>query len=67
MACIACLGGATITILAAPGAWSRAAWPGRVFEDPSMVSRVTLRYCKDPHGPVLAFGPQDWQRFADRV
>jgi Domain of unknown function (DUF397) len=28
---------------------------------------VLIRDSKDPHGPVLAFGPKDWQRFADRV
>jgi hypothetical protein len=30
-------------------------------------STVAVRDSKDPHGPVLAFGPQDWQRFAARV
>jgi Domain of unknown function (DUF397) len=28
---------------------------------------VAIRDSKDPKGPVLAFGPDDWQRFADRV
>jgi hypothetical protein len=28
---------------------------------------VLIRDSKDPRGPVLAFGPKDWQRFADRV
>jgi hypothetical protein len=30
-------------------------------------STVAVRDSKDPHGPVLAFGPQDWQRFAAQV
>jgi hypothetical protein len=28
---------------------------------------VAVRDSKDPKGPVLAFGPNDWQWFADRV
>jgi len=28
---------------------------------------VLIRDSKDPRGLVLAFGPKDWQRFADRV
>jgi hypothetical protein len=28
---------------------------------------VAVRDSKDPRGPVLAFGPQDWQRFAAQV
>jgi hypothetical protein len=28
---------------------------------------VLIRDSKDPHGPVLAFGPKDWRQFADRV
>lgn len=28
---------------------------------------VAIRDSKDPKGPVLAFGPNDWQRFADQV
>lgn len=28
---------------------------------------VLVRDTKDRHGPVLAFGPKAWQRFADRV
>jgi Domain of unknown function (DUF397) len=30
-------------------------------------STVAVRDSKYPHGPVLAFGPQDWQRFAAQV
>jgi hypothetical protein len=29
--------------------------------------RIAIRDSKDPHGPVLAFAPKDWQRFAGRV
>lgn len=28
---------------------------------------VLVRDTKDRHGPVLAFGPEAWQRFADQV
>jgi hypothetical protein len=28
---------------------------------------IAVRDSKNPNGPVLAFGPQGWQRFADRV
>jgi len=28
---------------------------------------VAVRDSADPEGPVLAFGPKEWQRFADRV
>jgi hypothetical protein len=28
---------------------------------------IAVRDSKDPHGPVLAFTPQTWRRFADRV
>jgi hypothetical protein len=28
---------------------------------------VAVRDSNDPRGPVLAFGPQDWQRFAAQV
>jgi hypothetical protein len=28
---------------------------------------IAIRDSKDPHGPVLAFAPKDWQRFADRI
>jgi hypothetical protein len=31
------------------------------------VNTVAVRDSKDPRGPVLAFGPQDWQRFAAQV
>jgi Domain of unknown function (DUF397) len=29
--------------------------------------RIAVRDSKDPHGPVLAFAPKDWQRFADQM
>ena len=28
---------------------------------------VAVRDSKNPDGPVLAFAPHDWQRFADQV
>ena len=28
---------------------------------------IAVRDSMDPRGPVLAFGPQDWQRFTARV
>jgi hypothetical protein len=28
---------------------------------------IAIRDSKDPHGPVLAFAPKDWQQFADRI
>ena len=31
------------------------------------VDTVAVRDSKDPHGPVLAFGPEHWQRFAAQV
>jgi hypothetical protein len=29
--------------------------------------KIAIRDSKDPHGPVLAVAPKDWQRFADRI
>jgi hypothetical protein len=34
---------------------------------PNGVDRVLVRDTKDRHGPVLAFSPQTWRRFAERV
>jgi hypothetical protein len=31
------------------------------------VAWIAIRDSRDPYGPVLAFDPKDWQRFADRV
>ncbi len=28
---------------------------------------IAVRDSKDPHGPVLAFSPQTWRRFAGQV
>ena len=28
---------------------------------------IAVRDSKDPHGPVLAFSPQQWKRFAGQV
>jgi Domain of unknown function (DUF397) len=40
---------------------------GNCVEIAAVVRRVAVRDSKDPDGPVLAFEPNDWQRFADRV
>jgi hypothetical protein len=29
--------------------------------------KIAIRDSKDPNGPVLAFAPKDWRRFADRI
>lgn len=34
---------------------------------PTSVDRVLIRDTKDRQGPVLAFNPQVWRRFAERV
>ena len=34
---------------------------------PTGVERVLVRDTKDREGPVLAFSPQVWRRFAERV
>ena len=28
---------------------------------------IAVRDSKDPHGPVLAFGPKEWKRFTGQV
>jgi len=40
---------------------------GQCVEVGSAALVIAVRDSKDPGGPVLAFGPQDWQRFTDRV
>ena len=40
---------------------------GNCVEIAATARTVAVRDSKDPEGPVLAFGPKDWQRFADRV
>jgi hypothetical protein len=40
---------------------------GQCVEVGTAAHTIAVRDSMDPHGPVLAFGPQDWQRFADRV
>ena len=40
---------------------------GNCVEVGNAANVIAIRDSKDPHGPVLAFGPKDWQRFADRV
>jgi hypothetical protein len=34
---------------------------------PAEARHVLVRDTKDRHGPVLAFSPQAWRRFAERV
>jgi len=40
---------------------------GNCIEIAAAARTVVVRDSKDPDGPVLAFRPNDWQRFADRV
>jgi len=40
---------------------------GNCVEVAAIDRTVVVRDSKDPKGPVLAFGPKDWQRFADWV
>jgi len=40
---------------------------GNCIEIAAAARTVAVRDSKDPEGPVLAFGPKGWQRFADRV
>ena len=40
---------------------------GQCVEIGNAAPMIAVRDSKDPAGPVLAFGPQGWQRFTDRV
>jgi uncharacterized protein DUF397 len=40
---------------------------GNCVEAAAADRTIAIRDSKDPHGPVLAFAPKDWQRFADRI
>jgi hypothetical protein len=40
---------------------------GNCVEAATAARKIAIRDSKDPHGPVLAFTPKDWQRFADRI
>jgi Domain of unknown function (DUF397) len=40
---------------------------GNCIEIAADARTVGVRDSKDPDGPMLAFGPNDWQRFADQV
>ena len=40
---------------------------GQCVEVGSAACVIAVRDSKDPDGPVLAFGRQDWRRFTDRV
>jgi hypothetical protein len=55
------------------GTWRKSSYSGGNGGDcvevgaPAGVDRVLVRDTKDRQGPVLAFGPQVWRRFAERV
>jgi Domain of unknown function (DUF397) len=40
---------------------------GNCVEIAAAALTVAVRDSKDPEGPVLAFEPDDWQRFADHL
>jgi hypothetical protein len=40
---------------------------GNCIEITATPGAVAVRDSNDPRGPVLTFGGQDWQRFADQV
>ncbi|HEY6294362.1 MAG TPA: DUF397 domain-containing protein [Streptosporangiaceae bacterium] len=40
---------------------------GNCVEVGNIAQVVAIRDSTDPHGPVLAFGAKDWQRFTDQV
>ena len=40
---------------------------GNCLEISAAPGTVAVRDSNDPHGPVLTFDSQNWQRFADKV
>ena len=40
---------------------------GQCVEVGGAARLIAVRDSKDPHGPVLAFSPQTWRRFAAQV
>jgi Domain of unknown function (DUF397) len=40
---------------------------GQCIEVGAAARVIAVRDSKDPHGAMLAFDPQDWQRFTGRV
>jgi len=52
-------------------AWRKSSYSGgasgNCVEVAATDRTVVVRDSQDPKSPVLAFGPKDWQRFADRV
>jgi Domain of unknown function (DUF397) len=40
---------------------------GQCVEVGNAARLIAVRDSKDLHGPVLAFGPQGWRRFTDRM
>jgi len=52
-------------------AWRKSSYSGgasgNCVEVATTDRTVAIRDSKDPTGPVLAFGPHVWKRFADRL
>ncbi|HTX26255.1 MAG TPA: DUF397 domain-containing protein [Streptosporangiaceae bacterium] len=52
-------------------AWRKSSYSGsnggNCIEVAVMAGTVAVRDSKDPHGPVLKFGAQDWVRLAGQV
>ena len=52
-------------------AWRKSSYSGgasgNCVEVATTDRTVAIRDSKDPTGPVLAFGSNDWHRFADQV
>ena len=40
---------------------------GNCIEVAAAAGTVAVRDSKNPHGPVLAFGPRSWRRFTGQV
>jgi len=52
-------------------AWRKSSYSGgasgNCVEVAAADRTVAVRDSQDPKGPLLTFGPDDWQRFADQV
>jgi Domain of unknown function (DUF397) len=52
-------------------AWRKSSYSGnsggQCVEVSTAAPVIAVRDSKDPRGPMLAFGPQGWRRFAERV
>ena len=40
---------------------------GNCLQAAATAYAIAIRDSKDPHGPVLTFGPHDWQRFTSQI